>query len=186
MSWLDRIEEIRTKDYKKANMKERDEAARDVVNTCAYACAVVAISPIPFSDFVLMLPIQSAMVMTVGHIYGRPLTKAAAADLVAELGTVAGVGLLVRQGLKALLPIVGALLTAPAAFAASWGMGRVAMEYFKNPQASREHLKQVYANAKREGSSIFSSETLEHFKTDAPKTKTAKRKPAAAKRKKRA
>ena len=32
-----------------------------------------------------------------------------------------------------LLPILGTLLTLPAAFAANWAMGRVAMEYFKNP-----------------------------------------------------
>jgi len=38
-------------------------------------------------------------------------------------------------------------LTAPAAFAASWAMGRVAMEYFKDPNASKDRLKEVYANA---------------------------------------
>ena len=44
-----------------ATLKERDKAARDVVNLCSYGCAVVAVSPIPFSDAIVMLPIQSAM-----------------------------------------------------------------------------------------------------------------------------
>jgi uncharacterized protein (DUF697 family) len=167
MSWLDRLEDIRTKDFKKVSEEERDQAARDVINTCSYASAAVAISPIPFTDIVLMLPIQTGMVITVGHIYGRKLTSAAASDLVAELGTVAGASILVRQGIKALLPVLGALLTAPAAFAASWGMGRVAIEYFRNPGASRERLKEVYESAKREGKSAFSKEKLNGQKDEA-------------------
>ena len=48
MSWLDTLDAIRTKDFSKAPMKDRDKAARDVVNLCSYACAVVAVSPLPF------------------------------------------------------------------------------------------------------------------------------------------
>src|SRR5438105_13361386 len=102
MSWLDTLEAIRTKDFSKAPMKERDKAARDVVNLCSYGCAVVAVSPIPFSDAIVMLPIQSAMVITIGHIYGRKITQADAKDLVIELGATAGLGMLARQGIKAL------------------------------------------------------------------------------------
>jgi uncharacterized protein (DUF697 family) len=160
MSWLDKLEEIRTRDFKKATPEEREQAARDIVNTCSYATAAVSISPIPFSDALLMLPIQSGMVVAVGHVYGRKLTSAAAGDLFAELGTVAGASFLARQGIKALLPVVGALLTAPAAFAATWGMGRVAMEYFKNPGVSKDVLAEVYRNAKREGKAVFSSEKV--------------------------
>src|ERR1051325_9311753 len=138
MSWLDTIEAIRKKDFTKAKPAERETSARDVVNICSYACAVVAISPIPFSDAIVMLPIQSAMVITVGHIYGRAITKADAKDLVVELGATAGFGMLARQAIKGLLPVVGALLTIPAAFAANWAMGRVAIEYFRAPGASKE------------------------------------------------
>jgi uncharacterized protein (DUF697 family) len=113
---------------------------------------------------VLMLPIQSAMVMTVGHIYGRRVTKASAKDLILELGTTAGVGFLARQGIKALLPVFGALLTVVPAFAANWAMGRVAMEYFKNPNVSREDLKQIFRRARDEGSSLFSKETFNKFR----------------------
>lgn len=164
MSWLDTIEDIRKKDFSKAPMAERDKAARDVVNLASYACAVVAVSPIPFSDAVLMLPVQSAMVMTVGHVYGRKLTQADAKDLILELGTTAGVGMLARQGIKALLPVVGALLTVPAAFAANWAIGRVAMEYFRTPGMPREQLRQVYEHAKAEGSKLFSRERFDAFR----------------------
>jgi uncharacterized protein (DUF697 family) len=164
MSWLDTLEDIRTKDFSKAKPAEREKAARTVINLCSYACAAVAVSPIPFSDAIVMLPIQSAMVITVGHIFGRKVTSAAAKDLILELGATAGIGMLARQGLKALMPIIGALLTIPAAFAANWAMGRVAIEYFKHPGASHDRLKQVYADAKREAGELFSREAFEKFR----------------------
>ncbi len=166
MSWLDTLDDIRTKDFSKASARRRDKAARDVINLCSYACAVVAVSPIPFSDAVLMLPVQSAMVITIGHIHGRAVTKADAKRLILELGATAGMGMLARQGIKALLPVVGALLTIPAAYAANWGIGRVAMEYFKNPEAvSSASLEEIFKTAKKEGSQLFSKESFEKFRT---------------------
>jgi uncharacterized protein (DUF697 family)/putative sterol carrier protein len=164
LGWLDTLEDIRTRDFSKASQKQRDKAARDVINICSYAAAVVSISPIPFSDVVLMLPVQSAMVMTVGHIYGRRVDKASARDLIMELGATAGVGFLARQGIKAILPVFGALLTVPAAFAANWAMGRVAMEYFQNPGVSKAVLEEIFKKAKEEGSSLFSKEQFDKFR----------------------
>lgn len=161
MSWLDTLDDIRQKDFSKASSAAREAAARDVINMASYACAVVSVSPIPFSDAVLMLPVQSAMVMTVGHVYGRKVTQADAKELVVELAATAGMSMLARQGIKALLPVVGALLTIPAAFAVNWGIGRVAVEYFRHPGASREQLKKVYLSAKEEGARVFSKARFE-------------------------
>lgn len=164
MSWLDTLDDIRKRDFAEAKPSERDKAARDVINLASYACAVVSVSPIPFSDAVLMLPIQSAMVMTVGHIYGRRVTKKDAGQILTELGAAAGVGLVARQGIKALLPVVGALLTIPAAFAANWAIGRVAVEYFRSPGQGPEQLRKLYAAAKAEGESLFSPKKFEWFR----------------------
>ena len=183
MSWLDTLEEMRNKDYRKLTPKKREEAARNVINTCSYACAVVAVSPIPFSDAVLMLPIQATMVMTIGHIYGRKVTQAEAKDLLFEVGATAGIGMLARQGIKALLPIVGALLTIPAAFAANWAIGRVAMEYFKSPGAvNAAHLREIYERARKEGGALFSRERFERFRSKGVVRKSAAKKAAPAKK----
>jgi uncharacterized protein (DUF697 family) len=168
MSWLDTLERMRTRDFSKATPEERDTAARDIINLCSYAAAVVAVVPLPFSDAVLSLPIQSAMVLTVGHIHGRKLSGAQARHLAVELGAVAGIGLLARQGIKAILPVVGALLTVPAAFAANWAMGRVAMEYFRDPDVSRAQLKKVYGEAVKEARSRFSRAEFERFRKANP------------------
>ncbi len=175
MSWLDTLEDIRKKDFSKAPVAERDKAARDVVNMGSYACAVVAVSPVPFSDAVLMLPVQTAMVVTVGHVYGRKVTEADARHLVMELATTAGAGMLARQGIKALLPVFGALLTVPAAFAMNWAIGRVAMEYFRSPGLPAAQLKKIYEAAKQEGASMFSKERFDMFRRSraAPKVPPA-------------
>jgi uncharacterized protein (DUF697 family) len=144
--------------------KERDRIAREVINMSSYAVALVAISPLPLTDLVLTLPIQTGMVVTVGHVYGRKVSKASAQELLIELGTTAGVGLLARQGIKALIPVFGALLTVAPAYAANWAMGRVAMEYYKNPKLTQDNLKEVFRRAREEGSSLFSKEGFERFR----------------------
>ena len=189
MSWLDTLDDIRTKDFTKMSPAKRDEAARGVVNMGSYACAVVAVSPIPFSDAVLMLPVQSAMVVTVGHIYGRKVTEADARSLIVELAATAGLGMLARQGIKAILPVFGALLTVPAAFAMNWAIGRVAMEYFRSPGLPKAQLKKIYDSAMKEGAAMFSKERFDMFRkskaaapvAEAPAPKT-KKKPAAKKK----
>jgi uncharacterized protein (DUF697 family) len=164
MSWLDTLDDIRTRDFSKVPEKERDRIAREVINMSSYAVALVAISPLPLTDVVLTLPIQTGMVITVGHVYGRKVSKASAQELLLELGTTAGVGLLARQGIKALIPVFGALLTVAPAYAANWAMGRVAMEYYKNPKLTQDNLKEVFRRAREEGSSLFSKEGFERFR----------------------
>ena len=185
MSWLDTLDDIRTKDFSKVSQKGRDKATRDVINICSYACAVVAVSPIPFSDAIPMLAVQSTMVVTIGHIHGRKVTQADAKSLILELGATAGIGMLARQGIKALLPVVGALLTIPAAYAANWGIGRVAIEYFKNPGAvNSQNLKEVFESAKKEGRQLFSRENFEKFRARGSVAPEKKKQAAAAAKKK--
>jgi uncharacterized protein (DUF697 family) len=166
MSWLDTVEGIRKGNFTAATPEERERAARGVVNMCSHGCAAVSVSPIPFTDVVLLLPLQVAMVMAIANIYGRKLSSADARTLLAELTTTAGAGLLARQGVKVLLPVVGALLTIPAAFAANWAIGRVAIEHYKNPSASAEQLRRVYQEARREGRSLFSWRKLRRFRAE--------------------
>jgi uncharacterized protein (DUF697 family) len=164
---MDTLEKIRKQDFSEATPAEREATARDVVNLSSSAATLLAISPVPFSDIALTIPIQSAMVITVGHIYGRKVTKADAKDLLVELGMTAGLGMLARSGIKALLPVVGTLLTLPMAFAANWAIGRVAMEYFKaGGGLSSAELKSIFEKAKKEGAAIFSKEKFDAFRKD--------------------
>lgn len=190
MSWLDTLEQIQSRDYSQASEADREKACRDIINMSSYACAAAAVVPLPFSDAVLMLPIQSGMVVAIGHVQGRKLTRRDAATLITEFATLAGVSFLARQGIKALLPVFGAFLTMPAAFAANWGIGRVALEYFKHPDTPKEQLKTVYRRAREEGEKMFSREKFEKFRKQEDKAaapapaKPSPKRPAKASKKK--
>lgn len=172
MSWLDTLSEIRATDWSQAPEPEREAKAREVVMISGYASAAAAVVPVPFVDLALLLPFHSAMVMTIGHVFGRPLSDTEAKRVVVELGAVAGVTVGARAALTALkktfLPGVGGVLAAPASFAGTWALGRVTIEYFKNPGLSRDELRKVFKDALTEAGKIFSKETFDRFRGKAP------------------
>jgi uncharacterized protein (DUF697 family) len=171
MSWLDSLEEVRRRDWAAAPRVEQDSTAREVVDICAYGGCLSAVVPIPLADLAILLPVHSAMVMTIGHVYGRSITQTEAKRLAVELGAVAGMsfaGVAALGALKRLLlPGVGGLLSIPASFALTWGLGRAAIAYFADPTLSRDDLKRVFDEALREGRGVFSPEALERFRQKA-------------------
>ena len=168
MSWLDRFAEIRSRDWSQVPDHERGEMAREVVQMTAYASAAAAVVPIPFTDLALLLPFHTAMVMTVGHVFGRNLTDAEAKRVAIELGTIAGVTIAGRVAIgvlkKLVLPGIGGLLAAPASFAVTWAFGRLTIAYFKDPELSREDLDAIFKDAMKEGSKHFSKEAFDRFR----------------------
>lgn len=170
MSWLDSLEEIRKRDWSAAPAEEREAKAQEIVMISSYAGAVAALVPVPLADLALLLPVHSVMVMTLGHVHGRPLSQAEARRVVLELGAVAGLSFAGTAAISALkrlvLPGLGGLLSASATFALTWGLGRVAIAYFRNPELSRDELKSLFEDALREGKKHFSKEAFERFRRE--------------------
>ncbi len=168
MSWLDTLAQIRKKDWSEATPEERLKAARTVVTMSSYGGAAASVVPIPLAEMAILIPIHTTMVMTIGHIFGRPVTKTEAKRVVLELGAVAGLSLAGRAAVSALrklvLPALGGVIAAPMTFALTWGLGRVSMAYFDNPHLSRDELKKIFRDAVKEGKEAFSMETLERFR----------------------
>lgn len=168
MSWLDTLAEIRQKDWSQASEEDRKKAANDVVMMSSYAGAAASMVPIPLAEMAILIPVHSTMVMTVGHVYGRPVTKTEAKRVVVELGAIAGVSLAGRAAISALkklvMPALGGVLAAPMSFAITWGLGRAATAYFQDPHLSRDELKKIFQDAVKEGKAAFSMETLEKFR----------------------
>ena len=168
MSWLDRFEEIRSRDWSQAPAPDREEMAREVVQMTAYASAAASVVPVPLVDLALLLPFHTTMVMTVGHVFGRNLTDAEAKRVAVELGAIAGVTLAGRAAIsvlkKLVLPGIGGLLAAPASFAVTWAFGRLTIAYFKDPDQSREVLNSIFKDAMKEGTKHFSKEAFDRFR----------------------
>lgn len=168
MSWLDRLAEIRDRDWSEAEPDERLAKAREVVQFSSYAASAAAVVPVPMAELALLLPIHTAMVMTIGHVFGRPIPRTEAARVAVELGAIAGLTLASTAALSALrklfLPGIGSVLAAPASFALTYGLGRVAIEYFETPGLSRERLRTVFKEAMAEGRKVFSKERLDEFR----------------------
>lgn len=177
MSWLDSLEEVRSRDWASAPRAEQEATAREVVDICSYGGCLASVVPIPLADLAILLPVHSAMVMTIGRVYGRSMTQTEAKRIAMELGAVAGLsfaGVAAIGAIKRLLlPGVGGLLSIPASFALTWGLGRASMAYFADPNLSRDDLKRVFEDALREGKSVFSPEALERFRQKAKEREAA-------------
>ncbi len=148
--------------------EERDRICADVVTTSSFAAAAVTLVPVPLSDFALVTPVQASMVMAVGRIYGRELSVQESKHLLVELASVCGLSFLAHKGLatlsKVLLPGLGGLLAGPTAFAVTYGIGRVAMRYFRDRERSRGKLKAAFEEAVAEGKKVFSREKLDELR----------------------
>lgn len=168
MSWMDSLNAATRGAKKDLPPKERDRICSDVVMMCSLGSAAVTYAPIPLTDFILVTPIQASMVMAVGRVYGRELNLEESKHILIELASVCGLSLLAQKGFatltKLLLPGLGGVLAGPYAFAVTYGMGRVAMRYFRDKEHSRETLKKAFNDALREGRRIFSREKVEDFR----------------------
>lgn len=171
MGWMDSLNAA-TKNAAKVPPAERDSIARDIITMSSFASAAVTYAPVPGADFVLVTPIQASMVMAIGRVYGRKLDMEEAKHVLLELGSVCGVSLIAQKGFatasKLLLPVVGGIvagvLSGPWAFAVTYGMGKVASNYFSDRHATRESMKAVFNSAVDEGKKLFSTEKLEEFR----------------------
>lgn len=169
MAWLDTLKKATRGGKAGAQFppKERKAAARDLVRMSALGAGAITLAPLPFVDFVAITPVQAAMVMAVGRVYGRELSMKEAKAVLLELASICGAGLLARQvfttATKFLLPGLGGVLSAPYAFAVTWAMGEVSIGYFEDPSA-RAKLRQVFEDALAEGKRLFSREAVEEFR----------------------
>lgn len=174
MSWLDTLAEIRERDWDKVPEPEREDAAKEVITIASYGSAASSAVPVPFVDIALLLPIHTVMVMTVGAIFGRSLTKTEAKRVAVELGAIAGVtlaGHAAITALKKLIPGVGlvtAVASAASSFAITYGFGQLTLSYFKHPELSREDLAKIFKEAMAEGGKLFSTDAFDAFRSENP------------------
>ena len=121
----------------------RGRLAQSVINRAASTAGAIALTPLPFADFLPLVVVQSAMVMSIARIYAYRLTLARARELVATFG----IGLLARSLFYELTKFGGPpgwLVGAAVAGGTTVAMGRAAAAWFGHGEKmSGETLRQI-------------------------------------------
>ena len=134
---------------------KRELAEDTIMNFSLWAAAIVLV-PIPFCDLVLLMPIQSAMVIAIGKVYGVNETPERILAIIAGSCGASVFGQLTAVFLSNFIPIIGSLVSAPFIFGWTYGLGKVAIRYFESKgQASESELKSIFKQASKEANSKY-------------------------------
>ncbi|GEM_PF-2445784 len=168
MGWRDTLESLyKNRDWKTATAPEREAAVTDVIRVSALGAAAVSVTPVPLADVVMAMPMQAAMVVAVGHIKGREVSRTESFTIARELSTVIGTHMLARQAFVALsrilFPGMAGFLLAPWTFAITYAMGRVSEAYFDDPNAPQEKLKARFKEGLDDARKAFSKDAFMDF-----------------------
>ncbi|AKF09995.1 YcjF family protein [Sandaracinus amylolyticus] len=128
----------------------RRELARTIVNHCAAAAVTVGLMPVPFSDAVILLPLQGVMVSGVAYLAGQPWDRRAALEWLGSVGVMGGAAFGLRWGaqqLVKLIPGAGTLVSGSVAGAGTLAIGRSAVAYFVDGPGARTPRLQLPADA---------------------------------------
>lgn len=85
-----------------------EEEARSAVHTASVAAGAVALSPIPFSDALALVPIQTTMIVSIYNSYGERISKGVVEGIV-KATTATTLGKSLAGSLVKLIPGIGTL-----------------------------------------------------------------------------
>ncbi|MFC4637414.1 YcjF family protein [Deinococcus hohokamensis] len=144
----------------------QEENVEEVIKSAALLAGAIAVEPIPFADMLLITPVQAKMVLHIGKIYGFDVSPERAAEIARELGVTFAYGLAARQVMRGVaklaLPVIGGLITAPAVYGWTFGLGRMAQSYFERkrvglPPVTRREQVKVIQEAKGQSRRVLPS-----------------------------
>lgn len=121
----------------------RGKLAQAVIARAASTAGAIALTPLPFADFLPLIAVQSTMVMSIARIYAYRITLARARELVATFG----VGFLARSLFYELSKFGGPpgwLVSAGVAAGTTLALGRAAAVWFeRGERMSGETLRRL-------------------------------------------
>ena len=157
---LDTIGRITRGNFEDKTKEEREAAAREVILTASLATAGLVLQPLPGLEHGA-IPLQVVMVIGLSRVFGEELSRKRAKAVLMDLAAATGVNIAGRQALttlaKVVLPGLGGVLAAPAAFALTWATGHVAMHYFSaGGKLDRARLRAIFEQEKRRAKAHYS------------------------------
>jgi uncharacterized protein (DUF697 family) len=118
----------------------RRELARIIANRAATIAVTIGLAPIPFSDAILLMPLQGLTVTGIAYVAGQPWDRRAALEWLGSVGIMGGAAIGLRwsaQQLLKLVPGAGTLVSASIAGAGTLAIGRSAIAYFVDGPGAR-------------------------------------------------
>jgi uncharacterized protein (DUF697 family) len=109
------------------------QIAQVVIKSVTAICAAIGAQPIPLADFPILTSIQASMVAGIMHISGREMSVKLAGEFLGAVGANVGLGLVLREGSRAvvkLVPMWGNAISGAVAGAGAYAIGRAAVAYF--------------------------------------------------------
>ena len=133
----------------------RERAHEIVLNFSLWAAGIV-LFPVPFSDLVLLMPVQSAMVIAIGRAYGIKDPPEKVLAILAGACGASVFGQITTLFVANLIPIIGKFISAPFVFGWTYGLGEVAIRYFESQgEASSDELRQIFKKASKDASKNY-------------------------------
>ncbi|MEC0345302.1 GTPase [Peribacillus frigoritolerans] len=126
--------------------------ARTIVGTFTAIAGLIGAEPIPFADFPILTGIQGLMIVVIGFIADKEINTKTTSEFIAALGINVGIGLLVREGVRAavrFIPGAGLVVSGAVAGAVTYGIGQAAIAYFLENK-NIDQAKEAYKNANKE------------------------------------
>lgn len=132
------------------------EKARDIARSFAISAAGIVLVPLPFSDLVFLMPIQTAMILSIGKAYN---VKDPPEKTLAHISAACGAsvfGQITTLFVANLIPIIGKLISAPFVYGWTYGLGEVAIRYFEaQGELQGDELKAVFKKVSRDATRAF-------------------------------
>jgi uncharacterized protein (DUF697 family) len=128
------------------------QVAQVLVKSTTAICTAIGAQPIPLADMPILTTLQLVMVSGIMYISGRERSMRAATEFVGALGANVGIGMLLREGTRAILKFVpgwGNVVCGMVAGAGTYAMGRAAIAFFLEGASIQEARKTYLASRKR-------------------------------------
>lgn len=128
-----------------------------IINGFAIASSTIALTPIPFSDIAILVPIQLILVIFIAYLSGSDIDKDTAKEFLLGIGGVGAIGYglrtLAQQGGKLLnlvLPGAGSAVSSTLAFSGTYAIGKTAQAYYVDKKG-KDELDTIMKKASEEG-----------------------------------
>ena len=126
--------------------------AQVLVKSTTAICTAIGTQPIPLADMPILTTLQLVMVSGIMYVAGRERSLRAATEFVAALGANVGVGMVLREGARAVLkffPGWGNIVCGMVAGAGTYGIGRAAIAYFLEGVSLKDARKTYLSSRKK-------------------------------------